>query len=158
MDCKFIQKSLQERFYLTHPYQTLNFNRCGYNESDVFMIHKKNMLVTEYEVKISLSDFNADFKKTFKHWKMQNPLSGEHSHCPSYFYFACPKDLIRIELIPSYAGLAYIDDLGNVDVIKKAPKLHSLPISQRALLGVLENLSAHRIFGCQYMTYKNKPK
>lgn len=156
MDSKFIQDKLQKRFYLTHPYQTLNFYRCGYNESDVFMIHKSNMLVTEFEVKISINDFKADFKKTFKHWKMQNPLSGEHSYCPSYFYYSCPKNLINISLIPNYAGLIYVDEFGEIEIIKKAPLLHKNKITQKALLGVLENLTAFRIFGCQYMTYKNR--
>lgn len=156
MNAKFIQQALQERYYLTHPYQTLNFNRCGYNESDVFMIHKTNMLVTEFEVKISLSDFKADFKKTYKHYKMQNPNTNMHSYCPSFFYYACPEGLIPINLIPVYAGLVYVCENGHIMTIKNAPKIHKTPINQKALLGVLENLTAYRIFGCQYMTHKNK--
>lgn len=157
MNSKFIQQALQERYYLTHPYQTLNFNRCGYNESDVFMIHKSNMLVTEFEVKVTLSDFKADFKKMYKHYKMKNPThSDQHSFCPSFFYYACPYGLINLNIIPDYAGLVYVKENGEIELKKKAPKIHNMPIPQKALLGVLENLTAHRIFGCQWMTYKNR--
>lgn len=154
MNAKQIQQHLQVAFYETHPYQTLNFNRCGYQEADVFLINKNNQLVTEIEVKISLSDFKADFKKTFKHHKFQN--YNETHTCPSFFYYACPLGLIALRDVPDYAGLIYVNEDGSIEYQKKAPKIHKKPIETKTLLAVLENLTAHRIFGCQWMTYQNR--
>jgi hypothetical protein len=154
MNAKQVQQYLQVAFYETHPYQTLNFNRCGYQEADVFLINKNNQLVTEIEVKISLSDFKADFKKTFKHHKFQN-YNDTHT-CPSFFYYGCPAGLIPLSDIPTYAGLIYVNEDGSIDYQKKAPKIHKKAIEPKTLLAVLENLTAHRIFGCQWMTHQNR--
>lgn len=154
MNAKDIQQSLQVAFYESYPYQTLNFNRCGYQEADVFMINKSNMLVTEIEVKISIADFKADFKKTFKHYKMSN--YNDTRVCPSFFFYACPEGLIPLDQIPPYAGLIYIKAGGTIEYQKKAPKIHKKPVDEKVLLAVLENLTAHRIFGCQWMTHQNR--
>lgn len=154
MNAKEVQQHLQVAFYETHPYQTLNFNRCGYQEADVFMINKSNQLVTEIEVKISISDFKADFRKTFKHYKFQN-YNDRHT-CPSHFYYACPAGLIPLIDIPVYAGLIYVNQDGSIEIEKKAPKIHKKPVEPKTLLAVLENLTAHRIFGCQWMTHQNR--
>lgn len=149
-----IQRHLQVAFYETFPYQTLNFSRRGYQEADVFMINKSNLQVTEIEVKISLKDYMADFKKAFKHHKMANYRPG--LICPSHFYYACPEALIPLAMIPPYAGLIYVMEDGSVEVMKKAPKIHKEPADQKTILAVMENLTAHRIFGCQYLTHLNR--
>jgi len=160
MNAKELSQHLQVAFYETNPYQTLNFHRCGYHEADVFMVGKSNMLVTEIEVKVSLSDFKADFKKTFKHKKLSEVRDNIYGQLnwilPSRFYFACPYGLIPLELIPDYAGLIYVKEDGSIEYQKSAPKLHKTPIRQNALMGLIENLTAHRIFGCQWMTHQNR--
>jgi hypothetical protein len=156
MDSKQLSQYLQAFFYENHPYQTLNFGRCGYHEADVFLINKNNMRVKEIEVKISLSDFKADFKKTGKHRMLKERKNGPHAFIASQFYYACPNGLIDISLVPGYAGLIYVEDNGNVNYIKDAPVLHKDKVNEKTLLGVLENLTAHRIFGCQWMTYQNR--
>ncbi|RZJ88552.1 MAG: hypothetical protein EOO20_13355 [Chryseobacterium sp.] len=156
MTSKDIQQHLQAFLYENHPYQTLNFGRCGYHEADVFMINKNTMRVKEFEVKISLSDFKADFKKKHKHLNLAARKNNLHTYIPSQFYYACPDGLISIDLIPEYAGLVYVKPDGSIEYIKEAPVLHKDKVSEKTLLGVLENLTAHRIFGCQWMTHQNK--
>lgn len=153
MNSKIIQQHLQAFFYENHPYQTLNFGRCGYHEADVFLINKNTMRVKEIEVKISLSDFKADFKKKHKHLNLS---SREKLYTPSQFYYACPNGLIPLSLIPEYAGLLYVNESGTIEIIKDAPVLHKEKVKGKTILAVLENLSAHRIFGCQWMTYQNR--
>lgn len=43
---------------------------------------------------------------------------------PNKFYYCCPKNLIPLELIPSYAGLYYIDENMRMTEVKKAPFIH----------------------------------
>ena len=55
--------------------------------------------------------------------------AGERFHTsrykkPNYFYYAVPKDMISVDDVPSYAGLIYVDEHGQLIVEKKAPCLH----------------------------------
>lgn len=92
------------------------------HECDLFEITQAGYEI-EYETKISLSDFKADFKKSNKHILLEN---GQRV---SKFYFVCPIDLIPLDLIPSYAGLIYVGkfqagfDYYTTQIIKEAPKL-----------------------------------
>jgi hypothetical protein len=104
-------------------------------ESDLLMITNSGYAV-EYEIKLSLSDFKADFKKKGSiksydrdaDWKSRisynsksdDLLSGKGSN---RFYYVCPEGLIPIEEIPDYAGLIYVTDR-YIKIIKKAPLLH----------------------------------
>lgn len=159
MKANDVQLAVQAYLYeKSHPYQALNLNRSGYYESDVLAI-TSSKLVTEVEVKVSLSDFKADFKKTAKHYRLSKGIDDNYgAHIPNRFYFACPSELIHIDMIPPYAGLIYVKEDGSVEVIKKAPLLHKNKASDKLYTGMLENLTAKTIFGCQYMTYKNRKK
>jgi len=148
---EYVQKMLFEQ---SHNIQALNYHRSGYYESDILAI-TKSMLVTEVEVKVSRADFFADFKKKMKHYKLANRLINKNWIIPNRFYFACPEGLIKIEEIPEYAGLIYVASF-NPYIAKVAPILHREKASQRLIMGMLENLTAKTIFGCQYMTYKNR--
>lgn len=88
-------------------------------ECDVLSLGKQDY-ITEFEVKVSKSDFKADAKK--KKWKFYNDqiLVKEISN---YFYYACPVGLISKEEIPAFAGLIYVSN-DHIDVIKKAPLIH----------------------------------
>jgi hypothetical protein len=154
-----ILKAVRRHF---HNYDYKLFNAYMYNwECDFFAVSTSNYAV-EVEVKISRSDFLADFKKTDKHHLFTNHKKeyilekypfrpyirnggiynpetynfglGDSSSIyfknickclPNKFYYACPKDLLKIDEMPFYAGLLYID--GNeVIETKKAPFLHKL--------------------------------
>ena len=97
-------------------------------ESDKLIMTRSDMLY-EFEIKISRSDFKADFKKKDKHvilegkeefvpsydkildcWK---PLHEEYYKVsrykkPHYFYYAVPEGLIDASEVPEYAGLIYV--------------------------------------------------
>ena len=70
-------------------------------ESDVLGVTPDNRLV-EFEIKISKSDFHADFKKEYKHQQLYL------SQGPSRFSFICPDGLIKVDELPDFAGLYYV--------------------------------------------------
>lgn len=151
---KSIQEAVQKFLYDTsHIYQALNYGRTGYFEADILAV-TKSMMVTEVEVKISRSDFKADFKKTHKHYRMQNPRNENGIATPNRFYYACPIGLIEESEVPAYAGLMWVDILGNVTLVKSAPRIHKDKASEKLIIGMLENLTAKTIFGCQIMTHR----
>ncbi len=125
-----IQKPLLE---LRHDYQLCNSYVFGW-ESDYFGLTKSGYAI-EIEIKISLSDFRADFKKQEKHIQLQNPAgwyqswrSESVSKCgihegkyfygaeccqvrfkkrfaPNRFYYCVPDYLVDKIELPIYAGL-----------------------------------------------------
>lgn len=156
MQTQEIQKAVQEWLYDTsHIYQALNYGRTGYFEADILAI-TKSMMVTEVEVKISKSDFKADFKKTHKHYRLQNPIHDYWRCTPNKFYYACPYGLIKESEVPSYAGLIWVFNSGDIEIIKPAPIIHKGKASEKLIIGMLENLTAKTIFGCQIMTHRNR--
>lgn len=78
----------------------------GHYEMDVFRLTQEGY-VWEYEVKISVSDYAADFKKGDgeKHKRLQ---AGEH--CPNRFVYVMPTDIFqKIQRVP-YAGYVTFDE------------------------------------------------
>ena len=100
-------------------------------ECDVISISKSDYIY-EYEIKISRSDFKADFNKN-KHKLMlegigtklvlEKNTTDTWYLTPNYFSFVVPKGLVSIDEIPSYAGLIYYED-SKFEVIKKPPIIH----------------------------------
>lgn len=85
-------------------------------ESDFLSISHAG-IVTEYEIKVSRSDFFEDLKKT------RNGLHDGRG--PAYFMYACPFDLIRPDELPAHAGLLYIKSVWAHRIVKPPKKLHS---------------------------------
>ena len=113
-------------------------------ESDLFGISRTGYSI-EIEVKLSRSDFFADFKKPkheyFKRISEKKDFIITNKRefdevcyldifkikdkIPNRFFFACPEGLIKPEEVPSYAGLIYCETrYSNYDIEKKAPILH----------------------------------
>jgi len=157
MTTQEIQMSVQRWLYdCNHHYQCLNYGKTGYFEADVLGVTLSRM-VTEVEVKISMSDFKADFKKTAKHLRLSFPDKADFINAciPNRFYYACPEGLIPIGKIPGYAGLIYVNGIsGEAELIKLAPILHHKKAADKLMIGMLSNLTAKTIFGCQIMTHK----
>lgn len=67
--------------------------------------------------------------------KMENYLG------PNYFYYVCPSDLIKVEEVPSYAGLVYVLDNNTntprVRFVKQAPRLHKDKVSDERKVNIL---------------------
>lgn len=90
------------------------------SEIDVLSISKSD-LVTEYEVKVSKSDFKADGKKR----KWIDYTHTDYKSCPNYFYYVCPPDLIKEEELPyPFMGLIYVNNNGFILCIRKAKRIH----------------------------------
>lgn len=68
----------------------------------------------EFEIKISRSDYFVDKKKD-KH----RSLDGAN-----YFYYVCPKGLIKKEEVDPKYGLIHVCEDGNVEIVKKPRRLH----------------------------------
>ena len=115
-----------------------------FNEMDLFGLRPSGF-VDEIEIKLTRSDFLADFKKTVKvrdtkpiaphmpnyfPWtrKLKHEALKEGiAHC-NYFSFFMPVELADKCEIPEHAGLyTYSPDMwgGRVREAKKAPRLHS---------------------------------
>lgn len=115
----------------------------GKSEHDVLEL-SQSWRLTEYEVKVSKSDFKNDFKKK-KMWKFdclleEDPRTASwrkrnmkllYSVLPHHFYYVCSPWLININEIPKWAWLIYVsvdklnNTLYNIEIIKKAPLLHT---------------------------------
>lgn len=113
-----------EQFLIRHFYRDTTLPRYSpsyWYENDVCRITKAGVWY-EYEIKLSRSDFLRE--KTRKSHKVktleENPERG-----PNYYYFVCPKELIRLEEIPSYAGLIEVEKRKGgmtMEITKRAPK------------------------------------
>lgn len=98
-------------------------------ESD-FLIQTKAGYWTEFEIKISKSDFKADQKKAIKHSILENGFylkqekQQEHKTRPHKFYYVAPSGLLSSSMVPKYAGLMCVNENGSVEIIKNAPLIH----------------------------------
>lgn len=151
------EAEMQIAFYQAHSQRyelvatNLYLGWCG-GEMDIFGLRKSGF-VDEVEIKLSASDFKADFKKTIivreeheSHYpdgsSFRRPMdklkhealkAGEHS-C-NYFSFYLPIELVDKCEIPDHAGLYVFDatigrwDSSKIKEIKKPPRLHSRKIS-----------------------------
>lgn len=91
-------------------------------ESDLLFLSKSGTW-TEIEIKISRSDFQADLKKTEKHFTLADK---EKWMKPNRFFYAVPEGLVTPDEVPDYAGLIWVMDNGfhSIVIQKPAPELH----------------------------------
>lgn len=158
-ESKNIEASLSMYLYeKNHSPITTHFTGYGIGECDVLSISKSNYIY-EYEIKISKSDFKADFKKD-KHRLMiegkgsKERLIKENNQMikdtwyltPNYFYFVLPIDLIKVEDIPEYAGLIYINEDSQFITIKKAPLIHKVKATNNFIRQISHNLTCKLVF------------
>lgn len=128
------------------------------SECDVISISKSNYIY-EYEIKISRSDFKADFNKE-KHKLMlernctkvrmikednQKIKETLYLTC-NYFNFVVPTGLVTRDEIPEYAGLIYMDENLKFEIIKKAPILHKEKASYNFIRKLSHNLTCKLVF------------
>lgn len=129
---KHTEKSIAQHlrvYYSGNSRYRINNVFVFYWESDFFVL-RQNGYICDYEIKITRSDYFADFKKLTKHeilpkghytgWKGKIVDSIR----PNKFYFVVPKDLIKKEEVPAYAGLIYVSETGQLTFVKEAPFLH----------------------------------
>ena len=103
-----------------------------HNEMDLFGFRKGSGFSDEIEIKLTKSDYLADFKKTTYHKserKLKHDAIKEGLSPCNYFAYLMPKELADQCDIPSYAGL-YVyrtnnEGVGYIQEIRKAPRLHT---------------------------------
>ena len=88
----------------------------GLWECDVFRL-QPNGYIIEYEVKVSKSDFLADFKK--KRSGIEKHKQIEKGGRCNRFYFVAPQGLVTVEDIPPYCGLIVYEG-GELKTLKRA--------------------------------------
>jgi hypothetical protein len=115
-------------------------------EADFISVRRSNY-VEEFEIKMSRSDFLADFKKIEKHECLKNKLA-----VCNYFSYVCPEEIIQVKEVPSYAGLIWVKKRTGryakslvLNVKKPPPKLHSRKITDELILKLLtSSMYKHR--------------
>ncbi len=80
-----------------------------------------------------------------------------HINIPNKYFFVCVEGLIRMEEIPEYAGLIYVNGTSFTE-IKPAKFIHKHKANQRIYERVATILSQRIIFGCSFYTFKHKIK
>ncbi len=110
----------------------------GGNSADCLGINEKKMI--EVEVKKTLGDLRADFKK-HKHYEYRNSLDATRRWTPNIFYFLVPSELVEPcrELLVQHKCDKYgIISFPNMVVMKRASRLHDrLPDNQSKLTTAL---------------------
>jgi hypothetical protein len=93
------------------PYVLTEFLCQGQNEiPDIFgLCPYHNVMI---EVKVSRSDFKSDFKK-----RGRSPIL---SQIGNRRYYLCPENMIKIEEVPAFWGLLYVNQMKQISVIKKS--------------------------------------
>ena len=105
----------------------------GLLESDLISVTKAGY-INEYEIKITRSDFKADFKKS-KHLRFKH----RNKTACAYFWFVTPEGLVGIDEIPEYAGFIAVRKMKDrypfngfaCREIKRPPRLNSEKINTR---------------------------
>lgn len=152
---KDIEAALVMNLYLKgHSPISTHATISGLQECDVISVSKSDFIY-EYEVKISKSDFKADFKKpkhnliTEKKFIQESYEKGiKHTWymVANYYYFVVPVNLISVEEVPEYAGLIYLNENGTFNTIKKAPMLHKTKATNDFIRALSHQLTCKLVF------------
>lgn len=140
-----------------------NYTPHNWFECDVFVLTKAGYF-TEFEIKLTLSDFKADANKLKNkwecvdgHWQFVEGLT-KHQRVeqadpkgPSRFYYATPKGLIPDGLLPKWAGLIEFETMPkskrlDMMVTVDAPKIHNEKINP--------NVKEHALKMCYYRFHR----
>ena len=103
----------------------------GYEESDLISVTKAGF-INEYEIKVSIPDYNADFKKRKHRW-----MERGHGQFRNYFWFVTPVGLLCDDgnrlgkyPIPDYAGYIEVTPQGVCFEKKRPKRLHTKKINK----------------------------
>lgn len=112
-------KELQQCIYTLYKsknYRYFSLNTFGFGdfEADFVAIHPENQFCVEFEIKMSKSDFHADFKKKNKHELLKNG-----KWVSNQFFFVAEKGVLDLKQIPNHLGLIEVSKVTKWKVIKK---------------------------------------
>jgi len=129
--------------YLHHRYITCNvYFRISI--ADMISVTEAGY-VKEYEIKLSLADYRADFKKIDKHNRLKHRLR----NIPSQFWYVIHGFELGADDVPEYAGLMRVEKEKyysgyNIIIIKKAPRLSNTTIT---------DAEKSKLFDAMYVRY-----
>ena len=87
--------------------------------------YKEEYLPKYYEILEENEKLGKWAVDSFHKWADKSPRYKVEGHRrPNFFYYVVPVGLIEPEDVPSYAGLVYVDQDGDLSTIKSAPRLH----------------------------------
>lgn len=103
---------------------------ADFSEHDLICIRRSGF-IDEVEIKRTVSDFHADFKKTARHGQNKHVALANGLTPMNYFWFLMTEELADkvIDEVPDHAGI-YIQKHGFVCELKKARRLHTRKIDQ----------------------------
>lgn len=154
LTCADIQLILFKHYLRSDILICSNTEAIGW-EADLVVVQPTGY-VAEIEIKISRSDYRADFKKEGKHNSLAAGKRGHWRGQPNQFYFAVPAGMVAPEEVPAYCGLIYIHapagygpEYRRAEIMRAAPRLHANKADEKTLRRIARSLmykafSAHR--------------
>jgi len=139
-----------------------NFNYFFRGELDVISLAKSGY-VSEFEVKVSRSDFRADAKKSkwqYINWCLESKSELSSRYLPNYFTYVCPlingKGIILESDLKPYMGLIYFQD-GELITVRKSKIIHKNKHNILNLLTKMLRVNNWRHYFCaQKLTILNR--
>lgn len=147
---KINESIIQYAIYMKTGKELFTNITVGCNEWDGISISSAGY-PTCYEVKISKSDFKADFKKD-RHKLLLNRLTQDPDNkyirlglLPKYVYYVINGFEIDKSELPDYAGLMIVDSRGFASMKVQAPVLWKEKVSEKRLMNM------YKIMGRRYI-------
>lgn len=145
-----IQRALRNRHRSSARIMLPNYTPPGWYESDLYVV-TASMYTIEYEIKLTVADFKADWNKGDKHMRLRDGTM----RYPTRFYFAVPEGLLQPEDVPDYAGLVYLrwlfeypHDRGAAPretIVRLAPRLSTTKVTE-ATIDAMRQTAYHRFW------------
>lgn len=133
-----IQQALFYHFQSRSVIAVPNYTPAYWYECDFFQV-TTSLYWVEFEIKISLSDFRADFKKTAKHKVLLGSYNGSTGGPRRFWYVVTEEIAERVQAeLPAYAGLMTCFSNGLIKIVFKAPCLTSSKLKKTPIPGLLE--------------------
>lgn len=122
--------------YKKHHAAVPNNTTMFHWEADLISLAKSNFS-HEYEIKLNIKDYKADFKKLWKHQNLSQRL--RPAYLPNYFWYVTYDFDIDP---PEYAGwISITTDDKKPYVRRQAPRLHNQKASQKQKDSMMISLS-----------------
>lgn len=142
------ERYLQRRLFVEFQSGSMaimpNYTPCRWQECDVWRV-TKSRYAYEYEIKVTLADFRADFKKGWKHRQLVDRVTAG----PSRFWYVAPAGIILHNELPFYAGLLEWTRGGFV-IVRDAPRQHTSKVG-------LEQIE-HAMRACYYRLWTERER
>ena len=147
---KMTESAMQYAIYLHGRRRRLYTNISpGVNEWDAMHVSESGY-PTCYEIKLSRSDFKADFKKPRHEMLLQRAEKIGYYHLgvlPKYVYYVCFGFNISEEDVPEYAGLMIVAPYGGICIEKVAPVLWKVKMTDEQERQIHNTLAYRYIYG-----------